>query len=34
MTVYDPDGVAVELVERPRHAPLAGTVVRDHALDA
>ena len=34
MTIHDPDGVAVELVERPRHAPVASTVVRDHAFDA
>jgi catechol 2,3-dioxygenase-like lactoylglutathione lyase family enzyme len=34
MTIHDPDGVAVELVERPRHAPGASAVVRDHAFDA
>jgi catechol 2,3-dioxygenase-like lactoylglutathione lyase family enzyme len=34
MTVLDPDGVAVELVERPRwRAPAGSTVVRDRALD-
>jgi catechol 2,3-dioxygenase-like lactoylglutathione lyase family enzyme len=33
MTVLDPDGVAVEMVERPRHTPAVGAVVRDHALD-
>jgi catechol 2,3-dioxygenase-like lactoylglutathione lyase family enzyme len=35
MTVLDPDGVAVELVERPRAREAeTGTVHRDHALDA
>jgi Lactoylglutathione lyase and related lyases len=35
MTVLDPDGVTVELVERPRrHAPAVSTFVRDRALDA
>lgn len=35
MTVLDPDGVAVELVERPqRRAPAGSTVVRDRAPDA
>jgi catechol 2,3-dioxygenase-like lactoylglutathione lyase family enzyme len=35
MTVHDPDGVAVELVERPRHrVPAVSTVVRDRAVDA
>ena len=34
MTVLDPDGVAVELVERARHrAAAVSTVVRDRALD-
>ena len=32
MTVFDPDGVAVELVERPhRRAPAVGTAVGDRA---
>jgi catechol 2,3-dioxygenase-like lactoylglutathione lyase family enzyme len=34
MTVLDPDGVAVELVERPRHAPAVSSFVRDRALGA
>ncbi|MGZ5212937.1 MAG: VOC family protein, partial [Actinomycetota bacterium] len=34
MTVLDPDGVAVELVEWPRRAPAVTTAVRDRALDA
>jgi catechol 2,3-dioxygenase-like lactoylglutathione lyase family enzyme len=34
MTVLDPDGVAVEMVERPRHPLRADEVVRGHALDA
>lgn len=34
MTVLDPDGVTVELVERPRDRPPAvSTVVRDRTLD-
>lgn len=35
MTVLDPDGVSIELVERPRHrAPAVRTAVRDRTLDA
>jgi catechol 2,3-dioxygenase-like lactoylglutathione lyase family enzyme len=33
MTVLDPDGVAVEMVERPPRAPAVDAIVRDHALD-
>jgi len=34
MTVLDPDGVSVELVERPRRrAPAGSAVVRDRTLD-
>lgn len=33
MTVLDPDGVAVEMVERPRHAPAVLADARDHALE-